>query len=728
MIRQTLQDLPVGLVQTYERILLKISKSPLRKQEIALRVFGWTLCSRRPMKAEELQEAVAFENSDLSWDRDKIPDEDLMIETCRGLLVREEEDRTVRFAHHTVQQYLLSAPAIKTSEGPSFSIPPYSEAEAFVGQVCVTYLCFSDFETQIALRTPNVQLEALGVLKAGGPVGIPTVLGIGKSWLELPYRLLGGKSPTAPPSIDYSKYLMSDTRTRPQVSSGLMEKYRLLEYIVNYWMDHTRELTLAVDAKFRHLVMHKTLSFEFRPWGPNQHLGPYGCVKCSDLTQAAKKLPFMSLFHYAAQTGHWNLMESIVTEYCQHELPFDETLLIACRQGQDLIVHNLMRRVNFDISDGRAINVAAAAGHADVLKYLLEHSQITQDDKRFSSYNLDANASSVLNLAATNGHEEVLDIIFNFCEWGHQGDSKIWTPSIIVDGKEELTGCTPLFSAVMRGHENVVRNLLARGAKIKTHGTSAVHFAAEYGHQEILRLLLEITAKDLYNDGEDMTDELILDLLNYWNIGGETPLHKAASNGHTAVVGLILEYQVRLDTRTNESGVGVERIGYTALGLAARGGHLDTVKFLIDKGANIETKTLDVGWGVLHFAAAEGHVAVVQWLLEKGAPPRAEARGGVTAVQLAALRGHDGVVRALLDFDSREGRTNGLYADAIEIVTLIEIAAEHAWKVLLRTLLDDYVGVYGKGYAELALQMAKHKKYKRAVSVLTSLLKERSWD
>lgn len=75
MIRQVLRDLPVGLVQTYERILLKISKSPLVKQEIALRIFRWTICSRRPMKAEELQEAVAFDSSDVSWDEDKIPDD-----------------------------------------------------------------------------------------------------------------------------------------------------------------------------------------------------------------------------------------------------------------------------------------------------------------------------------------------------------------------------------------------------------------------------------------------------------------------------------------------------------------------------------------------------------------------------------------------------------------------------------------------------------------------------
>ena len=184
MIREILQDLPVGLAQTYERILIKISNGPLPKQEIALRAFRWTVCSRRPMKADELQEAVAFDSSDMSWDRDKIPDENLMIETCRGLLVRDKGNRTVRFAHHTVQQYLLSAPAVRDH----FLVSPRSEAEAFVGQVCVAYLCFSDFETQVALRTPNPRIESLSVLKSGGPVRIPAVLGISKSLLDIPYR------------------------------------------------------------------------------------------------------------------------------------------------------------------------------------------------------------------------------------------------------------------------------------------------------------------------------------------------------------------------------------------------------------------------------------------------------------------------------------------------------------------------------------------------------------
>lgn len=617
MIRQTLRDLPVGLVQTYKRILLKISNSSSLKQEIAHRAFRWTVCCRRPMKAEELQEAVAFGSSDISWDRDQIPDVDLMIETCRGLLVRDEEDTTVRFAHHTVHQYLLSAPVIRDQEGSRFSVSNLSEAEAFVGRVCVNYLCFSDFETQVALRTPKVHLEPVGVLKAGGPARIPTVLGIGKSWLEIPYRLLGGKSNAAPPDIDYSRYLTPNTQKKPQAPSTLTDKYRLLEYIVEHWIDHTRELDPAVDVRFGWLVMHKTLSFEFRPWGPNQHFGPHGCVSCPDPTKA-KDLPLMSLFHYAAHVGHWNLMELLVTEYCQHELPFDETFLIACRQGHDHIVQNLMHMINYDISDGRAMNVAAAAGHIDVFKILIDFCGNGVDEgRKTSSYDIAANASSLLNLAATNGHEKVVDIVLDYCA-GEEG--------VDINKMDGRTGRTAFFSAVMSGHENIVRKLLARGAKLKAHGNTALHIAAEYGHRGILLMLLELASRDYdrYSDSEfyDIGYEGVMDrrnlsemLLRRFDTEGDTPLHKAAGNGHSAVVEFILEHQPNIDLRN------IFFEAYTPLHLAAKQGHLNIVQLLVGNGADIEAETHNGEWTALQLAVDEGHEAVVEWLLQNGANP-----------------------------------------------------------------------------------------------------------
>ena len=713
MIRQTLRDLPIGLVQTYERILLKISKSSLPKQEIALRAFKWAVCSRRPMKAEELQEAVAFGSSDSSWNRDQIPDVDLMIETCRGLLVRDEEDTTVRFAHHTVHQYLLSAPVVRDQEGSRFPVSNRSEAEAFVGRVCVTYLCFSDFETQVALRTPKVHLEPVGVLKAGGPVSIPTVLGIGKSWLEIPYRLLGGKSNAAPLDIDYSTYLTPNTQRKPQAPSTLAEKYRLLEYIVEHWIDHTRELEPAVDAKFRRLVMYKTLSFEFRPWGPNQHFGPHGCVSCPDPTKA-KDLPLMSLFHYAAHVGHWSLMESLVAEYCQHELPFDETFLIACRQGQDHIVQNLMRRIKYDISDGRAISVAAAAGHADVFKYLLDLcGNAAMEGTKTSSYDVMANAATLLNLAATNGHEKVVDIILDYYNREE---------TVYINEKDDRTGRTAFFSAVMSGQGNIVRKLLARGAELKAHGNTALHIAAEYGHRGILLMFLELASGDYNSDSDtefhDLEDEDVMDetwsemLLRYIDTEGDTPLHKAARNGHSAVVELILEHRPGTTLRKIHRGTFKTKTGryakrYTPLHWAAKQGHLDIVQLLVGNGAYLEAETPDRGWTALHLAIDEGHEAVVEFLLQNGADQRAMARDGLEAQELAVRRGHDGIVRALLNF-GHEGLDFNI--GHLGVAGLVVLAAGNGHSDVVRTLLN-FSGVHKESHVMEVLKLAESGSY-----------------
>ena len=726
MIRQTLRDLPVGLVQTYERILLKISKVPLPRQEIALRAFKWMVCSRRPMKAEELQEAVAFDGSDHSWDRGKIPDKDLMIETCRGLLVRDKEDGAVRFAHYTVHQYLLSAPAI----GTHFQISPRSEVEAYVGEVCVTYLSFSDFETQIALRAPNVQLEHLGVLKIGGPFSIPTVLGIRKSLLDTAYRLLGGTTTTATPDIDYSKYLTLNRPRRPQAPSTLTEKYRLLEYVVDYWMDHTQVLEHALNAKLRRLVMYKTLSFEFRPWGANQHFGQYGCSSCSDPTKA-KELPFMSLFHYAAHAGHWSLIESLVIEYCQHEYPVDETFLVACRQGQDLIVRNLMRQIRFDLSDGRAINIAVTAGQADVLKYLLDHNEI--ESNHAPSYDIDSNASSLLISPGTSGHENVVDLILNHCRMQN---------AIYVNKVDKHTGRTALHLAVMNGHENIVRKLLAVGAETKTNGTTAIHIAAEYGYPNILRILFKATSEipDSNRDTEMKDNESKFQdgstFLRFYDTEGDTPLHKAARNGHSAAVETILEHRptivdVRRSTKVDFNGE--HHLGLTSFHLAASGGHLSVLETLAHRKAHVNTKGGPNDATALHVAAAEGHQAIVEWLLENGADPHAKTNENAKALNFACRKGHEALVRVLLKKDTETPRNP---YEQFMIVHSIELAVrerrdEERSKALLGQLLGCVgicVGAFGEDYLKRLIQTAQKERYHKAIGALKSLQEERRWE
>ena len=65
--------------------------------------------------------------------------------------------------------------------------------------------------------------------------------------------------------------------------------------------------------------------------------------------------------------------------------------------------------------------------------------------------------------------------------------------------------------------------------------------------------------------------------------------------------------------------------------MAALKGHLDVVKKLIDRDADVNKP----GWAPLHYAATGGHLAVMELLLEAGADTAMKNQLGMTAIDFA---------------------------------------------------------------------------------------------
>ena len=168
----------------------------------------------------------------------------------------------------------------------------------------------------------------------------------------------------------------------------------------------------------------------------------------------------------------------------------------------------------------------------------------------------------------------------------------------------------PLMLAARMGALDCVRLLLAGNAGVNLTDKylwSALHEAAAFGHEDVVRLLLSHGANPLVGTKEHLGNEHPLSLIGF------TPLHYAARAGHTGVVEALLEC-----TPVDVRGRG----GETALMFAVQGNR-NTVSALLCAGADVEAVSR-FGTTPLINAVANGNLDVIGLLLESGANPNAD--------------------------------------------------------------------------------------------------------
>ncbi|KAJ7589364.1 Pfs, NACHT and ankyrin domain protein, partial [Mycena floridula] len=158
---------------------------------------------------------------------------------------------------------------------------------------------------------------------------------------------------------------------------------------------------------------------------------------------------------------------------------------------------------------------------------------------------------------------------------------------------------------------------------IDTRSCTPLSYAAEWGHIDIVKLLLEENADP-----------------NICDKGQWTPLSYAVKEGHIDIVKLLLEKNA--DPNICDKGQ------WTPLSYAVKEGHIDIVKLLLEKNAdpNICNKGQ---WTPLSYAVKEGHIDIVQLLLEKNADPNICDKDQRTPLSYAAHWGHIGIVNLLLE-------------------------------------------------------------------------------
>jgi ankyrin repeat protein len=199
-------------------------------------------------------------------------------------------------------------------------------------------------------------------------------------------------------------------------------------------------------------------------------------------------------------------------------------------------------------------------------------------------------------------------------------------PAISVDA--------PFHEAAKNGNIDQVKALIKEGKVVidarGENNNTALQYAAEYGHAEIVIALIDAGAN-----------------IKLFNADDKTPLHLATENGHAETVEVLLKNGAPVDLVSNDcdtalqlaaeigwakvvevllkNGVPVDRDKETYLSplqIAAKYGHADVVEVLLKNGANIEADDGSEGFTPLLYAVEGGYgevVEVVKVLLKNGA-------------------------------------------------------------------------------------------------------------
>jgi len=196
-------------------------------------------------------------------------------------------------------------------------------------------------------------------------------------------------------------------------------------------------------------------------------------------------------------------------------------------------------------------------------------------------YRLDGCEMDPLTWAAKGGHDQVLDLLLEHRDL-LQADEDVKSGSAMVRGTATrsrtlvVSGSHPLLAAASRNQLSTVQKLVDRGEDLNvvegTMGHSGLHMAANRGHLDVVKLMLESKVNP---DGTDYR--------------GYTPLSVACFCGRLSVVELLLKSRAEPNVMIQDEPHGP----YTPLSLACRKGKDDVIEMLLQHSAVPDKRCLE---------------------------------------------------------------------------------------------------------------------------------------
>jgi ankyrin repeat protein len=501
---KALENLPKELDDTYDEAMQRIWSNE-EDAKLAEQVLSWISYAFRPLTIIEVQHALAVGPGNVNFDEDALPDEDVLVSVCAGLVTLDKQSKIIRLVHYTTQEYF---------ERIRMTRFPY--AQTSIATACLIYIsfdvfakgyCRSDQEMETQMHKypflkyaaqhwgdhargdleETIKEQALKFLRHKSKVMCSIQV------MHLPEYRCSGSRQDFPEDEDV-------TGLHLVASIGLAKIVRLLleqEGVDANSKDRYNRTPLWIAAFSGHEAVVQILL---------EHEGVDADSKDSD---------GQTPLSWAAENGH----EAVVRLLLEQEgVDVDSKdnggrtpLSWAVSGGHEAMVRLLLEHKGVDAAskdwyNWTPLSWATFSGHEAMVRLLLEREGVDADSK-------DQYGQTSLWVAAANGHEAVVKLLLE--REGVDANSK------------DRCNRTPLWVAAFGGHEAVVQMLLEHEGvdadSKNSDGQTPLSRAAESGYEAVVQLLLERGGVDVDSKDND----------------GRTPLSWAAKNGREAVVRLL---------------------------------------------------------------------------------------------------------------------------------------------------------------------------------------------
>ena len=609
-IQCALDSIPSDISGIVDSALRMIKQQEKNRANLANWALALLTTAQAPLTAEAMCHALGlghildYEQRPSELSAEFIPDSELIVECCVGLIKIEPMTRIMALAHYDILQEMQK-------DWANLFPPDY---QAKLAKVCIAYLSLDEFSkgpchtfddfTNYLGKHPFLDYAS----RFWGYHARAALISENfKTDVEDGIHLFLKKPKNLGLSLQVSEYDPEDKQEKLTLDSCRLVEASELQIAARHGLTTVAKAILRTtpDKISATSLYGRTALHEATRAGYDDTVRML-IVAGADpsLTDDEGKIPFV----YAAEGGHVGLI-SFLQGYparCgqdpqalqeEHREILEATLYDAAEAGKMSVVEALLRlHVDPDAKKlgVSAMTAASSRGHERIVRLLLEHEASASYRDGLPSGRLP------LHQAIRHGNVEIAALLLKSGDSMNTCDDSGRTALFETLNAPDITGAVLLLKKGIniscqdhRG-DNVLHEAARRGAtEHVSHfvwrvlemdapnkdGMTPLHLAAQYGHLDVATLLIETGTKRASRIVDRVID---IDLPNK---DKSTSLHLAVQHEHPEVASLLIKNRASVDRR--------DARGLTPLIYAERTGNIQLMNLLLDAGATFDTVVRD---------------------------------------------------------------------------------------------------------------------------------------